>query len=59
MLPQKIIDKLMELNEALDNIKDLIDSTNIEDFIKEYKELLEYYKNMYNNLSDNLKSFMK
>ena len=45
----------MELNQALDNIKDLIDSKNIEDFIKEYKELLEYYENMYDKMNDNLK----
>lgn len=54
-LPQESIDELMELNQALDNIKDLIDSKNIEDFIKEYKELLEYYENMYDKMNDNLK----
>lgn len=54
-LPQESIDELMELNQALDNIKDLIDSKNIEDFIKEYKELLEYYENMYDRMNDNLK----
>lgn len=56
LIPQENIDELIELNNALNELKELINSNDIESFIEIYEQLLNYYNSIYGNLNENLKN---